>query len=484
MAEQYLSQNQSLQQSQVLAPQLRQGLEMLQVPILELRAMVEQELQSNPTLEEGPSDNIQIEVEEGINKATEEREKGETAALDDFSQKFEELVRLDDEWREHFHDSGTVQGRHTEEAESRRQFLMDSVTASETLQAHLLEQLTYSGLEGLDRQLAEMIIGSIDETGYLSASLEEMAITGGFDIPLLERSLNAVQGFDPPGVGARSLKECLLLQLKRKGMSGSIEARVVEFHLHDLGTHKYANIARSMKLDLEEVDRIAQEIAKLEPKPGRVFAGDIPGYVLPEVFVERHNGAFVVRTNDDELPRLRISEHYKTLMSDEGTSTEVKSYIRDKVRAGTFLIRNISQRQQTIRNIALQILAVQEAFMDEGVSQLKPLTMSEVADKLELHETTISRAIANKYISTPQGVYEMKYFFTPGFTTADGQVVSNKTVKDIISQVIGNESARKPLSDQAIVEILKEKGFEVARRTVAKYREEMNIMPSHMRKSV
>lgn len=482
MADVFLSQNQSQQQSQILAPQLRQGLEMLQVPILELRAMVEQELQGNPTLEEGPSDNVQVEIEPGINQAADQAESPHSKD-EEFNEQFDALARLDDEWREHFQEVSTVQGR-SEDAENRRQFLMDSVVGVSTLQDHLLEQLGDLNLDELDRQLTEMIIGSIDETGYMTTSLEELAITGGFDIPRLEKSLARVQDFDPPGVGARSLKECLLLQLKRLGLSSSIEARVVEFHLHDLGGHKYANIARSMKLDLEEVDRIAHAIARLDPKPGRRFGGEAPGYVLPEVFIERHNGRFVVRTNDDELPRLRISEHYKTLMADESTSSEVRGYIRDKVRAGTFLIRNINQRQQTIRNIAKEILAVQTEFMEQGVSHLRPLTMAEVAEKLDLHETTISRAIANKYISTPQGVFEMKYFFTPGFKTADGQVVSNKTIKDIIEQVIGNENPRKPLSDQAIVEILKEKGFDVARRTVAKYREEMNIMPSHMRKTM
>jgi RNA polymerase sigma-54 factor len=481
MAEHFLSQTQSQQQTQMLAPQLRQGLEMLQLPILELRAMVAQELQVNPTLEESPGDSITVEVEEGLNREAEDRARD--ADLDDFSRKFEELARLDDEWREHFHAAGVVHGRPTEEEEARRQHLLDSATSGATsLQGHLLEQLSYSGLDGMDRQLAEMIVGSIDDSGYLATSLEELAITGGFDVPRLERALETVQGFDPPGVGARNLKECLLLQLRRQGRGAGIEARVVEFHLHDLGSHKYAVIARAMKLDDAEVERIAREIANLDPKPGRAFLSEPPAYVLPEVFIERHEDQFVVRTNDEELPRLRISEHYKTLMADEGTTDEVKGYIRDKVRAGTFLIRNIDQRQQTIRNIAREVLAVQREFMEEGVSKLRPLTMAEVADKLGLHETTISRAIANKYISTPQGVFELKYFFTPGYRGADGQVVSNKTVKDIIQQLIAGESPRRPLSDQVIVGILKEKGFEVARRTVAKYREEMNILPSHMRK--
>lgn len=474
MADQFLSQTQSLRQSQVLAPQLRQSLEMLQVPILELRALIEQEIQQNPTVEDEPVENEQLEVEEAVTDKEKEDEE--------FQQEFEELARLDEEWRDYFQQT-QVKHRSRDDEEARRKFFMESLTQDQSLQEHLINQLAYTELVDFDRQIGEMIIGCIDDDGYLTTSLEELAASAGFDLTHLTTILGIIQEFDPIGVGSRDLRECLLSQIFRLGKSDSIEAEIVDKHLKELGARKYQEIARALKISVEEVQSVAQFIGTLEPKPGRSFSSESTTYVLPEIEIRKSKGVFVVITNDDQLPHLRISRHYRRLMEDKNTSTEVRSYIRDKIRAADFLIKSIDQRQQTIRNIAEEIVKVQEEFFGHGVSHLKPLTMAEVANVLGIHETTVSRAIANKYMSTPQGVFEMKYFFTPGFKTQDGTSVSNKTIKDTLLQLVANENPSKPLSDQAMAEALKEKGIKVARRTIAKYREELQILPSHMRKS-
>ena len=477
MANPYLSQIQSQKQLQILAPQLRQSLELLQVPILELRALIEQEIQQNPTLDELPSENnTQLEMEPGKGG-----EKDEPDGELDFSKEFEVLAKLDDEWRDYFKQTYST-GPQRENEEEKYQFMIDSLSISESLQEHLLSQLAFTGLSEEDRRIGELIIGSIDEDGFLALELDDLALSTGYQSARLEDVLLLIQTFDPIGVGARSLSECLLLQIRRLGMEESLEAEVAAHHLNLLGSKKYPDLARLLHVEVSEVSRIAEFIGTLEPKPGRRFSSESATYVSPEIAIKMIDGAYQPIMNNDALPRLRISNHYRKLMDEKSTTKEVKKYIHDKVQAGAFLIKSIDQRQQTIRRIAEEIIAVQTPFFDEGVSKLKPLTMSEVADKIGVHETTVSRAIANKYMQTPQGVYDMKYFFTPGFKSADGESMSNKAIKDAIAQLVANEPPTKPLSDQAMVNQLKEKGIKVARRTIAKYREELQILPSHLRK--
>ncbi len=482
MAEQYLSLTQQQRMQMVLAPQLRQSLEMLQVPILELRTLIQQEIEQNPTLEEDPIEQEQVEIEPNAPTP----EEGETPVEDnkeiDFSEEFAVLARLDDEWKEYFNQNQTAQP-YTKDDAARREFFMESISQNPSLQEHLLGQLGLTDLDEEQQRLGEMIIGSINDDGYLTVSLDELAHSTGHEVEELTVILDTIKEFDPIGVGAIDLRECLLLQLTRLGKAQSPAAEVVDKHLAALGARRYPDIARAMKIPVEEVQQIAHFIATLEPKPGRSFTSETPAYVLPEVVVQKVDGKYIILLNDDQIPHLRISNHYRTLMESGDTPREVKSYIREKVRAGAFLIKSINQRQQTIRNIATEIVKVQESFLEHGIAELKPLTMSEIADVLGIHETTVSRAIANKYMQTPRGTFEMKYFFTPGYKTADGKDISNKTVKDTIARLIADEDPSKPLSDQAIAEQLKADGTPVARRTVAKYREELNILPSHLRKS-
>lgn len=462
-----------------MAPQLRQSLELLQVPALELRTLVQQEMESNPTLEElQPDEEVAEKSETEVTDIeTEEKEKADNAEAD---AEFELLASMDDEWRDYFTNNRAPPSR--DEA-ARHQFAMDSISQPLSLQQHLMNQVTLADLQDEEGRLAELIIGSMDDDGYLTTSIEDMAASTGEDLHKLQDILEVIKDFDPIGVGARTLSECLWLQLKRLGRGDGLAAEIVLKHLDQLAAHKYGDIARAVDVTVDMVEKEARLISTLEPKPGRRFTPDSPTYVIPEVSVIRNDeGEYVVIMNNEYVPRLHISEHYRNLMQDAATSNEVKQYIRDKVRSSMFLIKSINQRQQTIYNIATEIVRIQKDFFDNGISHLRPLIMAEVAGLVGVHETTVSRAIAGKYMQTPRGTFEMKYFFTPGYKNADGQSVSNQTIKEAIEKLVSEENPDSPLSDQSIVKKLEESGYKVARRTIAKYREELKILPSHLRK--
>ncbi len=467
-----LTQDQRL--SLVLAPQLRQSLEMLQAPILELKTMLRSELDRNPVLEEIPTD-IPAAPEAVAAPVTEERERM------DFREEFDILARLDDEWKEYFFQQTEAQPYTPDDAE-RRQYFFDSIAQKASLQEHLLQQLALSELEAADRKLGELLIGSINDDGFLANSLDELAATAATDLDHLGAVLQVIQDFDPPGVGARNLRECLLIQLDRLGLADSLAARIVGGHLEPLAAKKFNEIARALKSDPEEIRRAAGLIGTLNPRPGQAYSGESSPYITPEVIVHKVAGEYVVTLNDDQLPHLRISRQYRDLMDDPTTTTEVKKYIGEKVKAGVFLMKSIGQRQQTIYKIATEIVRVQRDFLDHGIGHLKPLIMSDVARAVGLHETTVSRAASGKHMQTPRGVFEIKFFFTPGLKTTDGAILSNLSVKDLIASLIKTEDRAHPLSDQEIYEALTAKGIHIARRTVAKYRIALRIPPSHLRK--
>jgi RNA polymerase sigma-54 factor len=473
-----LQQVQRLSLQQILAPQLQQSLHLLQVPTLELRSLVQEELQQNPLLEELPKDEPRVEVERDSDDGSSSKETQEQI---DFKEEFEALSKLDDEWREYFAQTSSFRSW-SQEQEEQRQHFFDSIAEEQSLQQHLIEQLNFSDVPDDLRKVAELIIGNINDDGYLLTPLEELAISSGVPLEQLQNVLEIVQGFHPVGVGARNLRECLLIQLDRLGKSESIEAVIVQQHLDDLARKRYAEIAHAHNLTTGQVQQIANFISTLEPKPGRMFSTEQQQYVAPDVVVQKIGDDYAVMLNNDQIPHLRISNTYRELMAQQDKHGEAKDYIRDKIRAGKFLIKSIHQRQQTIYNIAKIIAEHQREFLDKGLTFLKPLTMAQVASKVGVHETTVSRAVANKYMQTPQGLFEMKFFFTPGFETTGGMALSNTSVKEQISQLIGREDAAKPLSDQEIVAILREQGIPIARRTVAKYRNELNILPSNLRK--
>jgi len=462
------SQNFALQQ--VLAPQLQQSLLILQTPLLELRNLVQQEMETNPVLEE-----LSNEL------SPEERNGAESSADDNFKEEFEKLATLDEEWRDYMAQSSSYGGR-SQEAKDKRQFFFDSIATQETLQQNLIGQLNQTALNAADRKAAELIIGNIDDNGFLQGTPEEMTLNTGIPKEDFERMLALIQSFYPPGVGARDLRECLLIQLEREGKQNSLEYKIISEHMEDLGKRRFPEIGRRMGMSVEKVQECANNIARLNPRPGQIFAAAPPNYVLPDVTVEKMDGDYQVLLNGEQIPHLRISNTYKDIMAQDGNGSEVKDYIRDKIRSGKFLIRSIHQRQQTISNIAQQIVSRQRDFFEHGTSQLKPMTMKEIADAVGVHETTVSRAVSGKYMATPQGVFEMKYFFTSGYQTAGGESMSNTSVKEVILDLVKNEDGNAPLSDQEIVLILSERGIPIARRTVAKYRTELNILPSNMRR--
>ena len=490
-----------LTQSMVLAPQLQQSLALLQAPMLELKALVEQELQQNPVLEEVEGSVIELPdkpasdagetsdaaaapdpAERKDDSPTEaEFDKAEPAPVDEFQEEFDKLVQLDQEWRDNFAQTNSPI-RQTTEDEERRQFMFDSLTAGTSFAQMLMDQARESDLTDDQRAIAELIIGNIDDYGYLKATVEELSASNNLPAEKIAEVLKVIQTFDPPGVGATDLRQCLMLQLERKAQQESLEYRIIRDFMEALGKRRIPEIARGTGCDVDEVQESLAKIARLEPRPGRAFLPDTEQYVAPEVFVTKVGEDFAVATNNDNVPHLRISNVYKDLMAQGENNAEVKNYIREKIRAGKFLIKSLHQRQQTISNIGKEIVKRQRDFMDKGVAHLKPMTMAQVADVVGVHETTVSRAVSGKYMETPQGIYEMKFFFTAGLQTASGAGVSNTSVKDMVVELFKAENPNKPLSDQEVVKMLGEKGINIARRTVAKYRDELNILPSNLRK--
>jgi len=441
---------------QTLSPQMQQSLHILQAPLTELRQLVDSELRANPALEEIP---------------TEKTGLSET----------EESSPLEEQWNEYYSQQRSATEPWTKEALERRQHFLDSQVRPPTLPEHLLGQLHTATWPREDVEVAVEIIGNLDSGGYLRAGLDEMAAS--LDVPTeeVERVWEKVRQFDPPGVAARTLSECLLQQLQAMGRQYSTESRIVRHHLDELGRKKLNDIAKALHIELPEVQHAAELIARLDPAPGRAFAEDTNQIVTPEVIVERDGDDYSVSLNGDEIPRLRISDSYKDMLA--GNSKEVRDYLRDKIRGGNFFIRSIQQRQQTILNIAREIVSRQREFFDLGPAHLKPMRMGQVAEAVGVHETTVSRAASGKFMATPQGIFEMKYFFTHGYTNAEGEGVSNESVRQAIAQIVKEENPNRPYSDQEIVKLLADRGLPVARRTVAKYREQLGILPSNLRKA-
>ncbi|MCB1210267.1 MAG: RNA polymerase factor sigma-54 [Verrucomicrobiales bacterium] len=467
MSQQGLFQTQT--QKLAIGPQMQQSLQILQAPTLELRQIIQQEIEINPVLEvETP----EVSLEDAVPDDPDDH--------DDIA----ELSQLDEEWRDYWAQSRANTASRTSDEQERRQFMMDSIVAPTTLQEHLVSQLRTA--DNVDAGLAanvELLIGSLDDSGFLSSSLEDICYQQAIPLDDLEAAKKLLQSFDPVGVGAENLRECLLIQMERLGKKQSLAYRLVEQYLDDLAHKRYPIVARRLGVPVEQVSRAADFIGTLDPRPAQRFAVSSNSYVTPDVVVEKQGGQWVPVMNQADLPQLRISNAYKDLLGQADSSGEVRNYIRDKIRGGKFLIRSIHQRQQTIHRIASEIIAHQQEFLDQGPSMLRPLNMATVAEAVGVHETTVSRAISGKFIATPHGVFELKFFFSHGIKTESGEDLSNNSVKNAIGELIKAEPKQKPLSDDKLTKLLDEQGIKVARRTVAKYREAMGILPSHLRKS-
>ena len=458
--------------------------------MLELKALVNQELEQNPVLEELIEQELKSKDSSSDTESDSSKDAGEDFSDSDDSRdtseewesQIEKLSQLDQEWRDYFSETALPVKRNSKDDDERRQHMFDSLTTTTSLQETLREQVRLSDLSPDQHQIADLLIGNIDEKGYLNASIDELVFSTNTPKEIIQVILELIQTFEPAGVAAIDLRECLMLQLERAEREMTLEYRILDRCFKLLGKRKFPEIARDLGVSLEHVVQATEHISRLNPRPGNAYLNDGEAYVSPEVFITKTGDEYVVSTNNDHLPRIRISNTYKDLLSQTGSASDLKEYIREKIRSGKFLIKSIDQRQQTISNIAKEIVRRQNEFFDNGIAHLKPMTMMQVAEKVGVHETTVSRAVSGKYLQCAQGIFEMKFFFTSGIQTSSGTDISNATVKDIIQDMVRSEDPSKPLSDDQIVKNLLQKEIKIARRTVAKYRNELNILPSHLRK--
>lgn len=458
---------QSLSHQQTLAPQMRQSLEILQANTLELGQLLTQAMEINPVLEE-------VIDHQSLDELTEQ----ETVDADNF-----------DEWQESYDDDlrdlQIMEHRNqssSSDDQERREHFYNSIVAPLTLQEHLAEQIKESGLSEERQKDAIIVVGNLTDHGYLDAPLEELEQAVSIPLKRLERSLSFVQTLDPSGVGATDLRECLLLQLWRLKLAGSLEARIVDQHLDDLAKNHFPQIAKSLHVSINQTTEAAEHIRSLDPSPGSRFMEGGNPYIQPDVIIEMKEGEWTATLTGNYLPRIRINDEYKDLLSSSSGDQKTRNYLRNQIRDGRVIIRAIDQRQETIAAIGREIIIRQQPFLADGTRFLKPMTMNDIAEVIGVHPTTISRAVAGKYVDTPHGLMEMRKFFATGYSTSDGNDISNEGVREALHDLIDKEEPSKPLSDSKLEKLLKEQGIKVARRTVAKYREQLNILPSHLRK--
>lgn len=499
-----IHQNQVMTQKLVMTPKLQQAIKILQMPRLELAQYVSQQLVENIALEESYDEPEEIDTEDESENDSNESESEGTEANTDL-----EIVPTDDteasnetdspelditnedfgdvDWENYFLDSAATNNEwETPVDEGTRDTLANE---SESLEEHLLWQLRMSALSEEDIRIGEAIIGNIDDDGYLTTDNAELEII--IEIAELmdckaedvERLLSLIQTFDPAGVGSRNLEECLLIQLEQLGLANTAAYEIVEEgHIQDLEANRLPQIAKNLKVDIELVRAASDAISALEPKPGRQYSSTKPGYVFPEVSVIEIDGQYRIIMNDFG-PSLRLSSYYQHMLkSQDVLASEERNYIRSKVQSAQWLIESIEHRRRTILRVTESIFDVQKGFLDKGPAYLKPLTLKEIADRIGVHEATVSRATRGRYVQTPRGVFELKYFFTSAVSTENGNKASSEAVKASIKNMIATEDPKSPLSDSEIERRLKQEGFKVARRTIAKYRDGLGIPSSNKRK--
>jgi RNA polymerase sigma-54 factor len=470
-----------LSQQLVMTPQLQQAIKLLQLSRMELMDVVREELEENPVLEEGqelPEEKTQAEEElTAETPGEQEQEKIQEVEADRDGMS-------DIDWKtylESYSLGGTTADSYEDDED--RPSYENLLTKKPSLSDHLLWQLNLSPLESQDKAIAGEIIGNVDGDGYLHVSVEELAAQAGCDPEHVEQILAAVQDFDPPGVASRNLQECLLKQLAQLGMSDDLVAVILRDHLDELENRRYQVIARSLQVPLDEVFAAAKFISGLDPRPGSQYGQEDVHYIIPDIFVHKISEEYVVVLNDEGLPNLRINSFYRNALSGSAPIDEkAGEYIQEKLRGALWLIKSIHQRQRTIYRVTKSIVKFQRDFFDRGVAHLKPLVLRDVAEDIEMHESTVSRVTTNKYVQTPQGLFELKYFFNSGISTTEGDSVASESVKSKIKEIIAAENTRKPYSDQKIVDLLHGQGIDIARRTVTKYREMLGVGSSTQRK--
>jgi RNA polymerase sigma-54 factor len=462
-----------LSQRLILTPSLQQAIKLLPLTTLELAEVLDQEVMENPLLEEEPVEETKT-VEEIAQEETAERERPDDPLKEIDVERF---------FEDYFDNGADRRTRPSEVPEVAP--IENTLTESPDLYDHLLWQLRMTEADEATLEIGEAIIQNLDEDGLLRVSLEDVAAMGPWPMEAVETTLALVQALDPPGVAARSLTESLRIQLRVLGLENSPADVMVRDHMKQLQSHQYPEISRHMGLSADEVAHHLEIIRGLAPRPGNGYSAKRSDYVLPDVFVVKEGEEYKIVLNDDGLPKLRISPTYRRLLDHkEPGSEETRAYVKDKLRSALWLLKSVDQRQRTIYKVAESIVRHQRAFLDHGISHLRPLVLRDVASDIGMHESTVSRVVANKYMHTPRGVYEMRFFFHSGITSTMGEAISSVTIKDRIRKMIEEEDASRPLSDSRIADVLGAEGLPLARRTVAKYREELRIAPSNLRKTV
>jgi RNA polymerase sigma-54 factor len=467
-----LRQQLKLTQQLIMTPQLQMAIKLLQLSRLELVDMIRQELENNPTLEEAQD------------TASDEHPVGDDNTPDSTKElSLEEKIRDDIDWSNYI-DEYNAPGRvifETEEKETPRYETFIALRTS--LSNHLLWQLLMTFPTEEEERIGSLIVGNLNKDGYLDISVEDLADSGNTTPEKVETVLSLMQTFDPIGVCARNIEECLLIQAKHLSLDNTIVAEIINFHLKHLENKNYKAIARALKVSLDSIVSAVDIIKGLEPRPGREFSDEEPHYITPDIYVYKFDDDFVIMLNDDGMPRLRVNTFYKNAVHrGNNVSDGAKEYIQDKLRSAAWLIRSIHQRQKTIYRVMESIVKFQREFFENGISRLKPMVLRDVAQDIDMHESTISRVTTNKYAYTPQGIFELKYFFNSSINRVHGGVIASTSVQEKIKQIIENENPKKPYSDSKIVELLKEENINIARRTVAKYRETLKVLPSNKRK--
>ncbi len=464
----------NLGQHLVMTPQLQQAIKLLQMNRMEMENLINSELVENPTLEEASDSESTVQSMDEVPQEASSQTEENPQANEDFNW---------ENYLENFRSTPNlpVYRGGDEDLPSYE----NTLTSAPDLPEHLMWQLKMSDMTSKEKTIGEVIIGNVNEDGYLQCSIEEIAQKENFDVHEVEAVLYRVQEFDPIGVASRDLKECLLVQVYDLKENDDCLEAMIENHLPDLEKKNYSAICKALSLSMEEVIERIKIIEELEPKPGRAFGGTPAHYIIPDIYVVKRGDEYVVMLNEDGLPKLKISSFYKNLLDKENTSQQpTKDYVQGKLRSAVWLIRSIHQRQRTIYKVTESIVKQQYEFFEKGISHLKPMVLRDVADDIGMHESTISRVTTNKYVHTPRGIFELKFFFNSGISRVHGADVASETVKEKVKAIIATEPPTNPYSDQKIVELLLKENINIARRTVAKYREMLGILPSSRRKKV
>lgn len=479
-----IKQTAKLTQQLVITPQLQQAIKLLQLTRLELVDMLSQEMKENPLLEEAEEER-EVEIGEQQTEQAEPEPEPEVEYTKEVKGEGEGANEFDwENYLDNYNLSTLHQGQSSFDGEERPSF-ENFLTKRTDLSDHLNWQLQLSRLTDEEKQLGILIIGNLDEDGYLKISLEDISAEAHVPVEKVHEVLVKIQQFDPVGVAARDLGECLLIQLQQMSDRDLVAEKIVTEYLSLLKNRNYAVIAKRLGVSIERVNRAVWLISKLEPKPGRAFGGDVVQEIIPDVYIYKLEGEYVIHLNDDGIPRLRVNSLYKNILSESRVGVEGdRKYIQEKLRSALWLIRSIHQRQRTIYKVAVSIVKFQRDFLDRGIQFLKPLVLRDVAEDIQMHESTISRVTHNKYAHTPQGIYELKFFFNTGITSTEGESLASESVKNLVREIISKEDPKKPYSDEKLVEILKGMNIHIARRTISKYREMMKILSSNERRKI